>query len=131
MLDKLTKHHVGIIIDEEKVEILENKFSKKFHLDKTQGTRVLFVYDEDLNMFREYIVKEGRVKNLQLGFAHICYNVPDSDIFEKIDKFIKENKLGYPVTKLEMSASSECGLVRFYFLKYHGLIELNQQNINV
>jgi len=125
MFLKFRKHHIGIIVDREKIPILEKKYKKKFKMDKTQETRVLFVWDDELEMYREYIVREGRVKNSSNGFAHFCYNVDDKGVLDKLDAHIKDNALGYPVTKLEKSESKECGWVRFYFIKNQGLIEIN------
>jgi hypothetical protein len=125
MLDKLKKHHIGIIVSESQCDYLANKYKKTFNLDEVQGTRVMFVYDEDFKFYREYIVKEGRVKNMPLGFAHICYSLESKAQFEKVESYISQHKLGYPVTKLEESASIECGWVKFYFIKNCGLVELN------
>ena len=124
MFDKLEKHHVGIIITNEQRIILERK-SIFFHEDVTQGTHVSFVMDDELGMYREYIVQEGRVANIKPGFYHFCYNIPDITTMQKLEGFIREKRLGYPVTKLEKSGSAECGWVKFYFLKNHGVIELN------
>jgi len=124
MFDKLEKHHVGIIITNDQRVILEKK-GIFFHEDVTQGTHVSFVMDNELGIYREYIVQEGRVANIKPGFYHFCYNIPDLKIMEKIERFIRDKRLGYPVTKLEKSGSSECGWVKFYFLKNHGVIELN------
>lgn len=94
-------------------------------MDKTQGTRVLFEKDPYLGFYKEYIVKEGRVKDRTLGFAHICYNVKNQSELNKIENFIDQNELGLQITKLEKSGSDECGWVKFYFIKNHGIIELN------
>jgi hypothetical protein len=124
MFDKLEKHHIGIIITNEQRDILEKR-GVVFHKDVTQGTHVSFVMDEELGMYREYIVQEGRVAKIKLGFYHFCYNIPDLTTMKNIENFIKDKKLGFPVTKLEKSGSVECGWVRFYFLKNHGVVELN------
>ena len=124
MFDKLEKHHIGIIITNEQRDILEKR-GVVFHKDVTQGTHVSFVMDEELGMYREYIVQEGRVAKIKLGFYHFCYNIPDLTTMKNIENFIKDKKLGFPVTKLEKSGSVECGWGRFYFLKNHGVVELN------
>ena len=124
MFDKLEKHHVGIIITNDQRVILE-KQGVFFHEDVTQGTHVSFEMDNELGMFREYIVQEGRVANIKPGFYHFCYNIPDLTTMQKIEGFIKDKKLGFAVTKLEKSGSPECGWVKFYFLKNHGVVELN------
>ena len=124
MFDKLEKHHIGIIITNDQKGIME-KQGIVFHKDVTQGTYVSFVMDEELGMYREYIVQEGRVAKIKPGFYHFCYNIPDLTVMKNIENFIKDKKLGFPVTKLEKSGSVECGWVRFYFLKNHGVVELN------
>ena len=124
MFDKLEKHHIGIIITNEQRVILEKR-GLVFQEDLTQGTHVSFEMDEELGMYREYIVQEGRVAKINPGFYHFCYNIPDLTALKSIENFIKDKKLGFPVTKLEKSGSDECGWVRFYFLKNHGIIELN------
>ena len=124
MFDKLEKHHIGIIITNDQRDIME-KQGIVFQKDVTQGTHVSFVMDEELGMYREYIVQEGRVAKIKLGFYHFCYNIPDLTTMKNIENFIKDKKLGFPVTKLEKSGSVECGWVRFYFLKNHGVVELN------
>jgi len=125
MLSQLSKHHIGIIIDPKEVPSLEKKYSKKFHLDKTQGTRVMFLEDTELGIFKELIVQEGRVKKIPTGFYHVCYSVDNKNELDKLELFIKEKKLGYPVTELEKSGSKECGWVKFFFIKKFGLIEIN------
>ena len=124
MFDKLEKHHIGIIITNVQRAKLENQ-GILFHKDETQGVHVAFVKDEELGMYREYIVQEGRVAKMKSGFYHFCYNIPDLTTMKNIENFIKDKKIGFPVTKLEKSGSDECGWVKFYFLKNHGMVELN------
>ncbi len=124
MLYKLEKHHIGIVITNVQRAKLEQR-GVIFHKDEIQGMRIAFVMDEELGMYREYIVQEGRVAKMKPGFYHFCYNIPDLSMMKNIENFIKEKKLGYPVTKLEKSGSDECGWARFYFLKNHGIVELN------
>ena len=131
MFDKLEKHHIGIVITKDQRLNLE-KWGAIFHKDLIQGTHVSFIMDNELGIYREYIVQEGRVSNIKPCFYHFCYNIPDLDMMKRVENFIKENKLGYPVTKLEESGSLECGWVKFYFLKHHGIVELNLlENPNV
>ena len=125
MFDKLRKHHLGFIIPVEDKERIEQKAGKSFVYDETQQIHVLFVYEEDLKTYVEYICQEGRVAKQKCGFAHICYQVDDKAELEKVLKYITENKLGYPLTELEESGSEECGFVIFYFIKNVGVIELN------
>ena len=35
------------------------------------------------------------------------------------------SQLGLQISKLEKSGSEECGWIKFYFIKNHGIIELN------
>ena len=125
MFDELKKHHIGIIISDEQRKKIEKRLKRKFNMDKTQGTRVLFEKDPYLGFYKEYIVKEGRVKYIPLGFAHICYDVKNQSELNKIENFIDQNELGLQITKLEKSGAEECGWVKFYFIKNHGVIELN------
>lgn len=125
MFDRLKKHHIGIIVEKKEIPGIEKIIGKQFHLDTIQGTRVLFIKDISNNFFIEYIVKEGRAKNLSIGYSHTCYEVEDYEKFLKIEKFIIKDKNGYSITKLEKSNSKECNLIKFYFVKNLGLIEIN------
>ena len=121
----LKLHHVGIIIEEKKIEKIEKYCKKKFHFDKTQGVRVLF-HKKNINEFYdEYIVKEGKSKNQRLGFNHLCFSVENRKKYLKINNYIQKNRIGYSVSKLCLSGSKECNLIKFYFIKNFGLIELN------
>jgi hypothetical protein len=131
MFDELKKHHIGIIVSDEQRKKIEKRLKRKFNMDKTQGTRVLFEKDPYLGFYKEYIVKEGRVKYIPLGFAHICYDVKNQSELNKIENFIDQNELGLQITKLEKSGAEECGWVKFYFIKNHGIIELNLLEKNV
>ena len=124
MFDRLEKHHIGIIITNEKRVLLEAQ-GITFHEDTTKGTNVSFVMDNELGMYKEFIVKEGRVANVKAGFYHFCYNVPNVLKMKSVEDKIKESSLGYPLTKLEKSESEECGWVKFYFIKNHGVVEFN------
>lgn len=128
MFEKLKFHHVGFIIDSNKKKLIEKKLAKKFIFDHTQGTHVLFDKDASDLYYIEYILKEGRVKNAKLGFAHICYELDNEDYLKKIISYIKLNSLGFAVTKLEKSFSKECNWVQFFFIKNNGLIEFNILN---
>lgn len=125
MFDKLEKHHIGFIIPKEEKEFIENKFGKSFTLDTIQGAHALFIYDKDLRIYIEYIVKEGRAANQKPGLAHVCYNLKNNLELKKVEDFIKNEKLGYRLTNLEKSGSKECGHIVFYYIKNIGLIELN------
>lgn len=125
MFDKLEKHHLGFVIPLKERTKLEGVFYKKFHYDTIQQTHVLFVYNEQLRLYIEYICQEGRAARQKPGFAHICYNVKNRAELGEIEDFIEQNKMGYRLTALEKSGSKECGRITFYFLKNHGIVELN------
>ena len=125
MFERLKIHHVGIVVEKRQINYFEKKYGNNFTVDDVQGTRVMFVDDKELLMYREFVVKEGRAENLQLGFSHFCYDVKSTQKLNQIEQWVKENKIGYPVTELEKSGSDECGFVRFFYIKNQGLIELN------
>ena len=61
MFDKLEKHHLGFIVPLQDREKIEKVFNKKFHYDAIQQTHVLFIFDEHLGIYLEYICRrEGR-----------------------------------------------------------------------
>ena len=125
MLSQLRKHHIGIIVSPKDILSIEQEYGKKFHIDKIQGSRVMFVEDSELGIYKELIVQEGRAKNIPTGFYHVCYSVDNKNELNTLELFIKDKKLGYPVTQLEKSGSKECGWVKFFFIKNFGLIEIN------
>jgi len=131
VFDRLNKHHIGIIITENQKVQIESIYNKEFITDTIQGTRVLFLKEPSKSLLLEYIVQEGRAKNLQLGFGHICYSVENKKLLLEVESYIKLNKLGYPVTKLDKSGSKECNWIKFFFIKNFGLIELNVEDIFV
>ena len=131
MFDSLKKHHIGIIITENQKVQIESIYKKEFITDTIQGTRVLFLKEPSKSLLLEYIVQEGRAKNLQLGFGHICYSVENKKLLLEVESYIKLNKLGYPVTKLDKSGSKECNWIKFFFIKNFGLIEFNVEDIFV
>lgn len=79
MFSQLRKHHIGIIIDPAEIPSLEKKYYKKFHVDKIQGTRVMFVEDRELGIYKGLIVQEGRAKSIPVGFYHVCYSVDNKN----------------------------------------------------
>ena len=125
MLSQLSKHHIGIIVSLKDIPSIEQKYGKKFHIDKIQGSRVMFVKDSELGIYKELIVQEGRAKNIPTGFYHVCYSVDNKNELDTLELFIKEKKLGYPITQLEKSGSKECGWIKFFFIKNLGFIEIN------
>ncbi|GEM_PF-1391950 len=125
MFNRLEKHHLGFIIPLSERAKIEKVFDKKFHYDAIQQTHVLFIYDENLRIYIEYICQEGRAAKQKPGFAHICYNLKDRAELEKVENLIKENQMGYRLTELEKSGSEECGMIIFYFIKNQGVVEFN------
>ena len=121
----LKSHQIGIIILRKDIKKIETYTKKKFKLDKLQGVRVLFYKKSINNFYDEYIVKEGKSSNQKLGFNHLCFSVENRKKYLQINNFIQKNKMGYPVSKLCLSGSKECNLIKFYFMKNFGLIELN------
>ena len=128
MLSQLSKHHIGIIVSPKDIPSLEQEYGKKFHIDKIQGSRVMFVEDSELGIYKELIAQEGRAKNIPIGFYHVCYSVENKNELDTLELFIKEKKLGYPITQLEKSGSKECGWIKFFFIKNLGFIEINLIN---
>jgi hypothetical protein len=124
MIDQLEKHHIGIIITNDQKVTLEKR-GLVFHNDVIQGAHISFEMDNELGMYREYIVQEGRVANVNPGFYHFCYNIPDLEMMKTTENFIKNKKLGFPITKWENAKADECGSVKFYFLKNLGVVEFN------
>ena len=128
MISQLSKHHIGIIVSPSDILSIEQEYGKKFHIDKIQGSRVMFVKDAELGIYKELIVQEGRAKNIPIGFYHVCYSVENKNELDTLELFIKEKKLGYPITQLEKSGSKECGWIKFFFIKNLGFIEINLIN---
>ena len=83
MLSQLSKHHIGIIVSPKDIPSIEQEYGKKFHIDKIQGSRVMFVEDEELGIYKELIVQEGRAKNIPTGFYHVCYSVESKNELER------------------------------------------------
>ena len=125
MFDRFEKHHLGFIIPRNEKEAIERKFGKKFYYDAIQQTHVLFVFDESLRIYIEYICQEGRADRQKPGFAHICYTIKDKDDLKNVEQLITENNMGYKLTDCEKSGSKECGFVTFYYIKNIGVVELN------
>ena len=124
MLEKLKKHHLGFIVEEKDIKSLEVLYRNKFIYDPIQKTRVLFNYDKYMDLFIEYIVKEGRVQNSPKGYAHTCYSISKNE-YSKFNLNLKANNLGFPITQLEKSIANECNKVRFYYYRGLGIIEIN------
>ena len=57
----LKVNHIGIIINRDLMQSIEEQSGNLFIEDKIQGVWVCFVWDNSLKLFKEYITKEGRV----------------------------------------------------------------------
>lgn len=125
ILERLKKHHIGVVVSPQDVQSLEKKFNKKFILDATQGVHVCFVWNEEMGLFVEYITQEGRAKNYSKGFHHICFDVESMEQMKTIETQIKDSKLGFRVTFPERSACQECAMVCFYKIHNLGIVEFN------
>ena len=104
MLSQLSKHHIGIIVSPKDIFSIEQEYGKKFHIDKIQGSRVMFVEDAELGIYKELIVQEGRAKNIPTGFYHVCYSVDNKNELDTLELFIKEKAWlsCYPTGKIRL-----------------------------
>ena len=125
MLENLEKHHIGIVVEETDIPAIEEKVGKKFHVDEQQGVRVIFEYDDFAKLYNEYIVREGRAKNYELGFNHLCLNVKNKAHLDEVHGYLMEKKIAFRLTFPEKSGSEECGFVAFYKHKDLGIVEFN------
>lgn len=126
MLDRLEKHHLGVVVEPAQVPELETRWGKAFHTDATQGVRVCFRRDDEMGLMVEYFTREGRAARYPTGFHHICYTVPSLQHLEEIHAFLTEKKLGFRLTFPERSGSvEECGMVCFYQIRHVGMVEFN------
>jgi len=124
-LNTLTINHFGIIVPAGDVDKIEKESGNKFVRDDIQGVSVLFVWNNELNHFCEYITREGRAANYELGFNHICYDVGSTEEMNQIHKDIVLDKQGVRLTLLEPSPTKNCNKVAFYKLKNIGIVEFN------
>lgn len=125
MIHSLKKHHIGIVIPPGDISIIEKNYGATFIFDNNQKTRVCMVACPFFAIPVEYVVKEGRGANYEVGFHHICYQVETLEKLEELKVFIKVKKIGYRLTKLEESPLKECGHVIFFVLHNFGIFEVN------
>ncbi|OSM02503.1 hypothetical protein [Magnetofaba australis] len=125
MLDKLTKHHLGVVIDPAELPQLEAQLGKAFHEDATQGCRVAFRWNAVMGLHEEYIVREGRAAKYPLGFHHICYAVRDEAEMAALEAWLKEGRRGFRLTFPEQSGSAECGVISFWMIRGVGMAEFS------
>lgn len=126
MLSDLEINHIGVVIECDDVGRIESQTGASFVWDDKQGVSVCFVKDERLGVFIEYITREGRASNYNLGFNHVCYNVGSSEIMSEMHDEILDKKMGIRLTLPEKSAASNhCNMVTFYKLYGAGVVEYN------
>ena len=53
------------------------------------------------------------------------FELDPTEIKKDIETWDSLSQLGLQISKLEKSGSEECGWIKFYFIKNHGIIELN------
>ena len=116
-------HHLGVALDLETFR--ELTFNVKVNDDKVQGVQTYFIFDQRFNCFIEYFTISGRAQNYSPGFHHVCYNVKNEEEFKVLQTTFKENRIGFQITNLENSGSTECNKVAFFFFKKFGIVEFN------
>ena len=121
----LKVNHIGIVIPVESKSEIERDSGNYFLRDEIQGVSICFVWDENLKLFKEYITQEGRAKNYDIGYNHICYDIESKEKMKVLHKHILENKIGIRLTLPEPSPSQQCNLVTFYKFFGLGIIEFN------
>ena len=118
-------NHIGIIISIDMKNKIEVESGELFLDDKIQGVSVCFVWDERMNLYREYITQEGRAKNYSIGYNHICYDVKSSNEMDKLHIKILKNRMGVRLTLPEPSPVKQCNIVTFYKIFGLGIFEFN------
>lgn len=116
-------HHLGVALDLETFRKLT--FNLEVNDDKIQGVQTYFKFDQKLNCFIEYFTISGRAQNYSSGFHHVCYNVKNEEEFKVLQTTFRESRIGFQITNLENSGSTECNKVAFFFLKKLGIVEFN------
>ncbi|MAM05065.1 MAG: hypothetical protein CMD06_03800 [Flavobacteriales bacterium] len=122
---ELDPNHIGIIIPCEIKNKIEKDSGNFFVEDKIQGVSVCFVWDESMNIFKEYITQEGRAKNYKLGYNHICFDIDTHHEMRKLHKKILKSRLGVRLTLPEPSPTKQCNIVTFYKILGLGIVEFN------
>jgi hypothetical protein len=128
-LSDLKLNHIGIVINRDSMITIEQDSGNKFIHDKIQGVYVCFVWDKYLNLYKEYITKEGRVKNAKMGFNHICYDIETHDEINKLHSYLLKNRLGIRLTLPEPSPVKHCNYVSFYKIVGIGIVEFNIKDL--
>ena len=125
MFDDLKVNHIGIIINRDLMHSIEKETGNLFIEDEIQGVWVCFVWDESLKLYKEYITKEGRVKNSQIGFNHVCYDINSQNEMNNLHNIFLKNRIGIRLTLPEPSPTNECNIVTFYKIIGVGIVEFN------
>jgi len=125
MFSDLKVNHIGIIINRDLMHSIENESGNIFIEDKIQGVWVCFVWDESLKLYKEYITKEGRAKNSQIGFNHVCYDINSQDEMNNFHNILLTNRIGIRLTLPEPSPTDQCNIVTFYKIIGLGIVEFN------
>ena len=109
----LKPNHIGIIIPLEMKGLLEKESGESFIEDKIQGVSVCFIWDEYMKIYKEYITQEGRAKNYQLGYNHICFDVNSQQEMNKLHKTFLKKRIGVRLTLPEPSPTNSAILLLF------------------
>tara|TARA_B100000795_G_C22397543_1_gene285834 strand:- start:39 stop:446 length:408 start_codon:yes stop_codon:yes gene_type:complete len=125
MFDDLKVNHIGIIINRDLMHSIEKETGNLFIEDEIQGVWVCFVWDEALKLYKEYITKEGRVKNSQIGFNHVCYDINSQNEMNNLHNIFLKNRIGIRLTLPEPSPTDQCNIVTFYKIIGVGIVEFN------
>ena len=121
----LKPNHIGIIIPLEMKGLLEKESSESFIEDEIQGVSVCFIWDEYMKIYKEYITQEGRAKNYQLGYNHICFDVNSQQEMNKLHRTFLKKRIGVRLTLPEPSPTKQCNIVTFYKIVGMGIVEFN------
>ena len=125
LFDDLQPNHIGIIIPPKMKGLLEKESGESFIEDKIQGVSVCFIWDEHMKIYKEYITQEGRAKNYQLGFNHICYDINSQEEMNELHKVLLKKRIGVRLTLPEPSPTKQCNMVTFYKIIGIGIVEFN------
>jgi len=125
IFNDLKVNHIGIIINRDLMQSIEEQSGNLFIEDKIQGVWVCFVWDESLKLYKEYITKEGRVESAQIGFNHICYDINSQVEMNNLHNIFLKNRIGIRLTLPEPSPTEHCNIVTFYKIIGVGIVEFN------
>lgn len=124
-------HHIGKVVKNIKKELelykkLGFEVEKKILIDKEQKARIGIVYSKGFVIeLLEPLNKKSPIAKTKQGFHHICIEVDNLDAFLK---YIKENNLGFPLTKKTTSVFNK-KKVQFIATPEKDIIELIERRI--